>query len=169
MSVRPAISTPLKSSLPPNRSAVARTIACCPAAPVLISVPSISQRRRRFSDIDEALTLGRIERSQIRKFALLLSKRDRLGKLRGCQHPFLLRPPWKVHADCGHPITAAASLRAFGATNARRCSRISSAANATDRQAAEQCVRFDYLTSLLSAPFAKSTGLQSSPTNGDSL
>src|SRR5258708_28814748 len=47
VSVLPAISTPSRSPLPPNRFAVASAIARCPAAPVLMSVPSMSQRRRR--------------------------------------------------------------------------------------------------------------------------
>src|SRR2546423_134796 len=49
-SVRPAISTPSKSP-PSKRCAVARPMARCPAAPVLMSVPSMSQRSRRRSDI----------------------------------------------------------------------------------------------------------------------
>ncbi len=52
-SVRPAISTPSRSRIPPNRCAVASAIARCPAAPVLIRVPSISQRRRRGFFIDD--------------------------------------------------------------------------------------------------------------------
>src|SRR5438105_8092104 len=47
-SVRPAISTPLKSPSLPNHCAVARTMARRPAAPVVMRVPSMSQRRRRF-------------------------------------------------------------------------------------------------------------------------
>src|SRR5256714_11885604 len=64
-SVRPAISTPSKSP-PSNRAAVARPMARWPAAPVLISVPSMSQSKRRFPGIKEALTLGRNGQSQIR-------------------------------------------------------------------------------------------------------